>query len=258
MKTLALTLVVGAVVALGYAEVMPLIESPVLSLDSAVSVLLVVVVAVLGFYVLRPVVAQRPPEIRSGVLSLEYPIPRTNGSRTRTVALDEVAEVEPAIEGGHPGLRIKLKDGSSSFLDWFAFGERGVEILETLGTSFGVSFFEGYRQILLDGSKHRFQSARVSEMHGGRISLSPPVRTNERTSRLRRSRARWIEPARVKSIEWVSPRYTGRSLLVTLVDWTLFLISEADVTALALLDNPTWRSKFVGPLSKAEHASAQS
>ena len=103
MKTLALTLVVGAVVALGYAEVMPLIESPVLSLDSAVSVLLVVVVAVLGFYVLRPVVAQRPPEIRSGVLSLEYPIPRTNGSRTRTVALDEVAEVEPAIEGGHPG-----------------------------------------------------------------------------------------------------------------------------------------------------------
>ena len=245
VKPLAVGFVVLGVAALAYAELVPIVQQRSSNADAVLSVILVFIVILLGFYVLRSIARQRPAEIHAGVLSLEHPVRRIDGSRTRIVALREIVQVQPNLVGGYPGIQVTLQDGASFFLDWYAFGSRGIDILEALCRPFGISFLKDYRRLLLDGSTYRFQIARIRRVSGPLLYLYPPVRTNERVGPLGQRRTRTVALSLVKSIEGASPSYAGRSLLVTLGDWTMFLIPEDDADAHALLANEDWRSKLV-------------
>jgi len=188
-------------------------------------------------------ISQAPPTIEDGILALEYPIRRHDGPRTRRIRLIEIRNLEVAMEGGYEGLRLTLMDGTRFFLDRSAFGKRGVEVLESLCRAFGFSYTEQDRIAGLVGSAYQFRVARIRRKNG-RVVLSPPMLRLYVGNRWGR-RVRGLVPEDVRSLESVRPAYCGPSYLVTLTDWTRFLVPADDVNALGLDSLPRWRDRIV-------------
>ena len=188
-------------------------------------------------------ISQAPPSIEDGILSLEYPIRRRSGSRTRSIRLADFRGVEVGIEGAYDGLKITLVDGTRFFLDRAAFGKRGVEVLESLCQAFGFSYTEQERTMGLVGTTSRFRVARM-RLKEGRVVLSPPMLRLYVGNRWGRT-VRVLVPEDVRSLESVRPEYCGRSYLVTLMDWTRFLVPADDVGASGLDSLPLWRDRIV-------------
>ena len=188
-------------------------------------------------------ISQAPPTIEDGILALEYPIRRHDGPRTRRIGLIEIRSLEVGMEGGYEGLRLTLMDGTRFFLDRSAFGKRGVDVLESLCRAFGFSYTEQDRIMGLVGSAYRFRVARIRRKNG-RVVLSPPMLRLYVGNRWGRT-VRVLVPEDVRSLESVRPEYCGRSYLVTLMDWTRFLVPADDVGASGLDSLPLWRDRIV-------------
>src|SRR6266571_690818 len=196
-----------------------------------------------ALFVIAVLISQAPPTIEDGILALEYPIRRHDGPRTRRIRLIEIRNLEVAMEGGYEGLRLTLMDGTRFFLDRSAFGKRGVEVLESLCRAFGFSYTEQDRIAGLVGSAYQFRVARIRRKNG-RVVLSPPMLRLYVGNRWGR-RVRGLVPEDVRSLESVRPAYCGPSYLVTLTDWTRFLVPADDVNALGLDSLPRWRDRIV-------------
>ena len=76
---------------------------------------------------------ERVPRIRDGIVDLPFPIQRTDRSRTRRIAVDEIASIELTTNSiGLSGAEIFLRDRTRLFLPARVFGDAGRNVLEAL------------------------------------------------------------------------------------------------------------------------------
>ena len=179
---------------------------------------------------------ERPISIREGIISLEFPIRRMNGPRSRQIPITDIADVEPSVSGdGANGVRIRLIDGTSFFLAQSSFGDRGLEIMEALSAAFGRAYQSEIRNILLTG-RNRFgfpviKPVRISNTH---LVLSQRIRRSSGKE------TREVALEDVKSLDRVSTPYAGSAYLISLADGTYFLIREPDAEAVGLPRASGW------------------
>ncbi len=205
---------------------------------------LIVVITITVWAVGRLFAVERLPAIADGMMRLPFSL-RTTRGRVREVRLASIRDVVPEPRPGEAlGVRVTLDDGSSFYISWNFFGNRGAEVLEALSQAFGRSFEGTIKRRCLEGRPFRFQIARPRAFKGSTLVLRGTIQTYTRSRYLLSNEVRAIDPGQVREIEPVSPSYSGPGYLVTLEDGATCLIRQAEADRLHLFENPAWRSKL--------------
>jgi len=204
-------------------------------------VLVIAIYAVVGpflYLISAHALHVRSNSVRHGTVSLGYPIRRASGGRKRTFHVSELVDAKPEIgRGGYIGATFLLSDGTRFFIEQSAFEGRGLEIMNKLCRLVGKSYESEVKAILVQGRRYRFHIARLRGVRNHRLVFAQRIRTETGNA------IRELAPDDVQSWETVSTPYAGPTYLVTMMDGTWFLITEAEAKSVGFPDLPGWAGK---------------
>ncbi len=161
----------------------------------------------------------RQAQVTPDGISLERPVRRRDGTRTRTIRFQEITNVEPKVNQGREEAVLKLRDGTSISMPRSMFGGRGLSVMEDIFSRFGRSYQGEMKSILLEGKGGSgFRTVRIRRFDGDMALLRTKIPSYSG------SEIRSITPAEVREFERVSTPYAGEAYLVTLGDGTRFLV----------------------------------
>ncbi len=195
----------------------------------------------LGVIVVQLVQFREARVTQNGV-SMERPVRRADGSRSRFVLFSEITDAEPKVVQGAEMAILTLRDGTKAQVLRSMFGTSGLGVMEGIFGRLGRSYQAEMKAILLAGAGGSgFRTVRVKRFEGDKALLRISISTYSG------SEVRRLSPKDVEEIERVSTPYAGLAHLVTLKDGTRFLIPSKDPETHRLTELPGWRALVRSP-----------